>query len=274
MCIIAIYEKAFPTSEQLIDMESMNQDLGGIAWIDGGFVHWKKGISAKEMITMIKKGIVKLPLIVHFRISSSGGHTKDGFLNHPFLCSAKGTNKTEGKSKTLPLVFHNGTWGEWSSHLLKSIQATGDKIPDGKMSDTRAMSYLIAKHGINYSMFFENQKIAIMTPKEIIRFGQWYDLKAENTIVSNTFWQNKNEAWGNFSFGDMQLMSQGKKPTMDKYKPKLSHKVNAGIKQNLPDINTKKSKKRLKEIEDKISSHGVEMLRPKEIFWLRYYLRK
>ena len=148
MCIIAIYEKVFPTSEQLIDMN---------------------------------------------RISSSGGHTKDGFLNHPFLCSAKGTNKTEGKSKTLPLVFHNGTWTEWTNHLLKSIQATGDKIPDGKMSDTRAMSYLIAKHGINYSMFFENQKIAIMTPKEIIRFGQWYDLKDENTIVSNTFWQNKNE---------------------------------------------------------------------------------
>jgi len=265
MCVIACYESNFPESTDLISMESMNPHGGGIAWIDNNKVYWKKGLTAKDIIIMIKKGQVKLPMIIHFRIASIGKINNK--LTHPFRCDISDKNKLEG-STIKPILFHNGTWGDYLDHLRESIHGTNHKIPDGDLSDSRVMAYLVARHGVNYmNLIDEDSKVTIMTPQGIIKFGDWFkegkkgkEFEVSNTYYKQTWKTGYREFEGMDEIDKLQTKLYSKKKELnelegfERYVPKCSRSDNweddSGMDEDTeyPFSVTKKELKRLKRL--------------------------
>lgn len=183
MCVIAVYENNYPEPEDLINMEAMNQHFGGIAWRKDGKIEYRKGINAKEMTILIKEEKIKLPFIVHFRIASIGEVSKE--LNHPFPISENVDNALSGNCDEV--LFHNGTWSDYTKYLSNTCMMKGIKAPNGKISDSRIMAWLSYHYGYNFlgAVIDDNSKVVIFTPSEIIKFGKWHEFKKES--VSNTY---------------------------------------------------------------------------------------
>lgn len=196
MCVIAVYENNYPVAEDLINMESMNQHFGGIAWISDGKIKYRKGINAKEMMIIIKEENIKLPFVVHFRIASIGGITKE--LNHPFPISENVENDLVGEAEAV--LFHNGTWSEYSDYIVKVCITKGIKAPIGQLSDSRTMAWLAHHYGSNFvkSAIDDQSKVIIFTPNGIEKFGKWHEFKKD--LVSNTYFEKPQFSYGSNDF--------------------------------------------------------------------------
>jgi hypothetical protein len=199
MCVIAVYESNYPKAEDLVNMESMNQHLGGIAWIEGGQVHFRKGINAKEIMNTIREKSIKLPFCIHFRIASIG--VVDKKLNHPFPINSDASLELEGVADSV--LFHNGTWSEYGDYLTRVCMLKGIRAPEGLISDSRVMAWLAHHYGPNFvsSAIDSESKVCILTPNGITKFGRWHEFKSEP--VSNTFFDRTTNYFSGFDSSQM-----------------------------------------------------------------------
>lgn len=185
MCVIVAVNTGSerPSRSDLKLMQDENPHGAGIAWIERGFVRFEKDVKADRIVDLAMK--VPTPFVLHFRWRSSGKIC--GELCHPFPLRLENPLALKGKTKR-GVVFHNGTWTDWRANTLAAACATGKPIGDGPMSDTRALAYLatVLGKGVLETMP-PGQRIALVTPAGIVRFGPWTEL-ADGVHVSNTRW--------------------------------------------------------------------------------------
>lgn len=182
MCIAIVVPgiAAFPALEDLRDMEHVNQDGAGIAWIDRKWVRYLKGLTADEVYKFGSK--LTGPRLVHFRMATAGG-TEPG-LCHPFPIAATAPLDLRGKAKAV--MMHNGHWGDFelAAELCQPL-------PPGPWSDTRLMARLLASKGHKWARYLVNRahagKIAVMRSEgNVSLFGHWS--LYQGCHYSNLFW--------------------------------------------------------------------------------------
>lgn len=191
MCVIAFCEDKRPTTDQVQKMWDQNNHGGGVAWREDGHVCWKKGLTLEEMKTLAKE--LPFPFIMHFRIASIGGQKPA--LTHPFAIKDFDQSlELEGKTKG-GVLFHNGHWGEWFTHLLSTSGHFRKKIPIGAYSDSRAMAWLTSFYGQGFLEAL-NEKTISLSPNriDITIGGGW--VKVNDIWYSNDYWdKGTTAAW-------------------------------------------------------------------------------
>jgi hypothetical protein len=181
MCVICIAEKDRPSPGDVDKMWQSNAYGAGVSWTEKGAVHWKKGLTLAEIVAFSQEA--ELPYILHFRIPTAGGN--DALLNHPFEL---GGNPAEKGASKRGVLFHNGHWGEWML-VRATLQASlRGQLPRGPWSDSRLMAY-ISRWGTDWLDDLRTQRVAVMTPTRIDRFGSW----TESTKGSGLWYSN--ESW-------------------------------------------------------------------------------
>lgn len=89
MCIILACEKNNrPTAQVIEDCWRANPDGGGLMWADGSTVHGVKGLMTLDALTTELSYVPDdVPLVIHFRIGTSGG--MDERVTHPYPVSPR-----------------------------------------------------------------------------------------------------------------------------------------------------------------------------------------
>lgn len=175
MCVILVVETVRPTPSMVQACWDANGHGGGVSWQEDGKVKWKKGITDLEKMIDLA-ATLPLPFIQHFRIASVGGvHVE---LTHPFLMNHSASLELEGESETDYVLFHNGSWHEWKTFVLKASFDCKVPLPDGKWSDSRAMAFLGSIYGKNICEMI-NEKIVIMSKDDMQFFwgGGWTEVE-------------------------------------------------------------------------------------------------
>lgn len=193
MCIILIAEDKKPTLKMLKKMEDSNRDGAGMAWRDKktGCVHWVKGLDSKGIYKQIQK--VNLPFVVHFRIATAGGVSKN--LCHPFpVCdSVPCYERGHMMNKRDSVLFQNGHWYSWDVSFKQLNKYY--PLPDGEYSDTRLVAYMIAKFGPKAFDKIHLGKWVLFSGTKLELFGGAWE-EYEGFKVSNTFF-----AWDPVNYG-------------------------------------------------------------------------
>ena len=115
MCIICAKPAGvkFPKDAYIKNMWEGNSDGAGIMWTSNNKVHIKKGFMKykdfKNFLVRLKKryDIDKIPVVMHFRITTHGGTKPEN--THPFPISSKVKNLQALEYCTNLGVAHNGT---------------------------------------------------------------------------------------------------------------------------------------------------------------------
>ena len=213
MCIICAKPSgvAMPSNKIIKNMWEGNSDGAGIMWTSNNKVHIKKGFMKygefKRFINKMKKyyDLTKIPLVMHFRITTHGGTKPQNC--HPFPVTSK-----IKKLQTLELstdlgVAHNGT-------------ITIDNPPE--ISDTMAyiatkMTRMRTKNGA----FYRNEKMRNKIKKEITSKMCFLDNKGDlyfigdfveedGVFYSNTSYLGWKRWWNYGSYGGYGDYGNGK----------------------------------------------------------------
>lgn len=186
MCIGIAAIKKFPSKEFLERSAEQNTHGAGVAWLEDGQVHWKKGIQKLEEVYEYEaKGP---PWLIHFRIATVGG--MNPYLCHPFPVTKSCSLDLEGK--TDQVLIHNGHWALWRDTCIRSLER-GDAVPAGPWSDTRAMAWLSSLYGTGLLELI-NEKVAVMKSNgEVDFFGDgWVNFDEGNIFATyNPFTRGK-----------------------------------------------------------------------------------
>lgn len=158
-----------------------------MAWREDGFVKWEKGLNLEQM--KLKCATLPIPFIAHFRIASCGG--KKDALCHPFPIERNVSLATKGQTKGF-VLFHNGHWAPWKDRVMEAMRFTPWKVPAGKWSDTRALAWYAAHHGLG-ALEFIDEKVAILGPNK-------GDLEIFGTTGSTNGWSLVEEVWASNTF--------------------------------------------------------------------------
>ena len=193
MCVVAIVENARPSEEQVDKMWATNPNGGGVAWREGGLVHWDKGLSLEEMQEYNRN--LPLPYILHFRVPSNNTSTLS-FACHPFPVAADVSPKLKGTIDGF-VLFHNGHWNDWRKKLEDFSCRGGWKLPSGPWSDTRALAWTAFHMGPGMLELID-EKVVIFGPHEddLEIFGTWQRCPADedptkHMLVTNRVWETK-----------------------------------------------------------------------------------
>jgi hypothetical protein len=138
----------------------VNPHGAGVAWRVRGRIHWRKGLSFREVHRLGEEH--RGEFVIHFRWSSVGGV-------HPSLChSFPLTKRAELKDAgtAAAVLFHNGTWSDWED----ALPTIGDLA--GPTSDTRTAAALCAHLGTRPLRRLPG-RWAVMKRSEIELHGDW-----------------------------------------------------------------------------------------------------
>lgn len=172
MCVIMCYKDNYPRLKDLKSAEEINGHGAGIGWIEDGKVKFKKGLTSGQVWKCIKENDIQLPFVIHFRIKSVGDIVSE--LTHPFPISTNVNDDLEGI--TDKLFFHNGTYNKWDDDLLDTCVRQGLKIPDGELSDSKALAFLCAVYGDNYLKLINTQsRFTILSKNGIKVYGSGWE---------------------------------------------------------------------------------------------------
>ena len=202
MCVIINIENGeFPKYQTLKEAEILNSHGGSIAWLENGKINYQKGIKAKKVNELIEKRLkpnkVKTA-IIHFRIASVGNVNKD--LCHPFPISNEVKTDLKIEDSKFDLLFHNGTISNWENMLIESLQKNFGKLPQGELSDSRAIAFLLNRHGTDIIKDSKHNKFSILTKKGIIKFGTW--VKVDKNECSNDYFVKNDYEYNYLGFWD------------------------------------------------------------------------
>ena len=180
MCLIAICDYGRMDSEDIMSANLANSDGIGIAWVKNRKVLWRKGLSLEELNKIYDD--IPLPHILHFRLATEGGTSKE--LCHPFPVT-NGVN-THTKGIADKVLFHNGHWLDWQKVSMNACIESGKRFPVGPMSDTRAIAWLVKLYGEGFLSLVENQKFAVLNHKgKVSKYGEWATVSGVH--LSNTY---------------------------------------------------------------------------------------
>lgn len=215
MCVVLIADK-LPLEEEHVESSFHSNDHGaGVAWREGGRVHWKKGImELGEVQDLIKK--LPLPYVAHFRIASVGGKSKA--LCHPFTIDKDASVEPEGSTKG-EVLFHNGHWGEWRRELKEAASHFKIRLPRGKWSDTRAMAFVTHAYGDGYLDLIEGEKVCVFGPDRIQIFGTWQWDPEAKIWASNGAYKSSYKNWTKVT---------DRRPPVDPQNPGMTGTTGAG----------------------------------------------
>lgn len=188
-----MFEDTYPTFEMLKNAEDTNPHGGGMSWINkDGLVEWIKGkkMSPRNVMKIIKNQKIKLPIIIHYRIATHGAI--NSMLCHPFPLGIEEKNSEHGVSDK-GVLFHNGIWDDYSELAMKLCMSRDVKIPEGDMSDSSIMAWIASNIGLNFLEFTE-EKVTVMTPKGIQKFGEGWT--TVNDIVCSNDHFEPTQFWG------------------------------------------------------------------------------
>lgn len=200
MCLIYAVTKKVPPLAHLQHAEKQNDDGGGMAWVEGGKVHFQKGMEAKDIHIKMKN--LQAPAIIHFRIATDGPVCAE--LTHPFPISKDCPPVVSGTADMV--LAHNGRWTAWRTVLLGHVRDAKIPLPDGPWSDSRAMAFIAAHWGIGYlqlllasssdSTSCEAGRLCFLSPKGLAMHplddwtrmddGGWYQSRPLSPPSSNT----------------------------------------------------------------------------------------
>lgn len=181
MCLLITIEGKWPDKPLLERAAKSNPDGIGVAYpVVGEGVQFYKGLNLEQLMEFYEHFEFGL---VHFRYTTIGPSSKE--LCHPFPIDPKSPNITEGQVSSV--LAHNGHWGEWAEHTMRSLGHA--VLPEGDMSDSRAMAFLVGIHGRGFLNLIEeehysSQKIAVLDNSNLYRYGKWY--RRDGYHLSNT----------------------------------------------------------------------------------------
>lgn len=181
MCVILVCPpKVRPDMATLQACWDANPHGAGMAWRERGEVRWLKTNDVKEIydIAKLKHG----EIVIHFRIASVGGVSDD--LRHPFPVSKRSGLASSGSAKAV--LFQNGTWGGYSE-ALRFAESEGHKIPEGKMSDSRAAAFLCSIYGHDFLKRCGFSRWVFFGAKGTAIYGDF--AKVKGIRYSNTYWR-------------------------------------------------------------------------------------
>lgn len=218
MCVIINIEKGeYPKYQTLKEAEILNAHGGSIAWLQDGKINYQKGITAKKVNSIIEKRLKPNKVqtaIIHFRIASVGKVNKA--LCHPFPISSEVKTDLKVEDSKFDLLFHNGTVSSWESMLIESLQKHEGKLPNGELSDSRAIAFLLNRHGTDIIKDANFNKFSILTKKGIVKFGTW--VKVDNNECSNDYFVKTDyEAQYLGYWSKTETKNEVKKKTKPKY---------------------------------------------------------
>lgn len=150
MCVIYACATEIPPRSELARGAFQNSDGAGLAWVgsqaDGTpIINWQKGLKDESaVLDFISTNNIKLPLTIHFRTASVGGKAPE--LTHPFPLE-DGANLNLSGSTPMGVLFHNGHVANWEDWTLRAVLASGEDVPTGIWSDSRALAYLTQLKG-------------------------------------------------------------------------------------------------------------------------------
>lgn len=178
MCVILVCDTTRPSPDMVMKAWKQNDHGGGIAWRQGGYVHWEKNLTEAQMQKACAE--MPFPFVAHFRIASQGGRGKS--LCHPFEVGKAANSALSGKTKGT-VLFHNGTWTGWRTSMLDACIRANVKVPTGEWSDTRAMALMASIYGDGILEFI-NEKVVLFGPKEYQYFGDGWE-EVDDIVASN-----------------------------------------------------------------------------------------
>lgn len=209
MCVILVCQTERPDQAMVEKAWDFNDQGGGVGWIDGKSVRWKKGLNLEEMQDLCKT--LPLPYIAHFRISSVG--SQHPTLCHPFPIEKDVSTTLEGTTKK-GVLFHNGTWTKWRETTFETLRLKNCEMPEGFWNDTRAIAFHSALYGINVLELID-ERTAVVTPNGVEIFGSGWTKEGE-VIVSNKLFLNQTRNvhhGGHFGTNLRERLNESKKGT-------------------------------------------------------------
>jgi hypothetical protein len=167
MCVILICPpKVRPDLATLEACADANPHGGGIAWREGGLVHYRKVDAPGEVHRLAAKA--KGEVVIHFRIASVGGVQPE--LRHPFPVTSRAGLADHGTAKAV--LFQNGTWGDWRGAVAKAVR-DGHRELVGPMSDARAAAWLVHLYGPAYLDALQPSRWVLFATDETLALGDW-----------------------------------------------------------------------------------------------------
>ena len=215
MCVIIYCKKDGnrPTRKILNKCEKANPHGIGVAYRKQGSDMYSvaKGISMETLVRIMDK--YDGEIAIHFRYATVGGQAKE--LCHPFPTTPKAETWLDYEANAI--LFSNGTWENWKDAYEVNRQILGLRKLDGKMSDTRALAKLVAKHG--KAKFLNSIRdthhkhdyircLVMKTFKPAVMTGKWYE--KNDVYYSNLRWDSRtmipkkySRYWGKASVSDI-----------------------------------------------------------------------
>lgn len=178
MCLVIASPSGKRISDEILeDAARGNRDGAGIAWLEEGQIHYRKGLTVEELKTVLDEHAVGNPWVAHFRIATIGGVKPE--LTHPFVIDEHASIGLEGVADAV--LFQNGTFGNWKDFLLQASASSKVRVPEPPWSDTRAVAFLCHVYGKHILSLLDNHsRFLILDAKEpitrrIMLWGTWED---------------------------------------------------------------------------------------------------
>ena len=194
MCVIIYAPKGKKISKnELKEAYDYNDDGCGMAWIEGGKVHYSKGYTNFEVFyNCMETKITNTTIdrVFHFRITSRG--TTNCYQTHPFLASDdKKDMELLDYTGTTPVLFMNGTITK--QKLYNGLNDTASYIIDN-LSDNKIN--LSSKSTIKKIDKETGSKWAIVETSGVTLVGTFEE--EDGLYFSNTY--HRWSYWTNYSY--------------------------------------------------------------------------
>lgn len=178
MCVAAVIETNPPTHDELAHMESDNPHGGGVAWLSGNAIHFRKGLSAIAIASIAHD--LPTPWLLHFRWATAG--SRAAYNAHPFpLGKSAFRRKLQGSAEAV--LIHNGTWTDYQRHVPPSHRRAD-------VSDTAVAAYVAGMRGEEI-LDDVSWATAVLRARgdrvDVVMRGRWYEHHGNQ--YSNLHWQ-------------------------------------------------------------------------------------
>jgi len=237
MCLITIANNKRPTLKEMEQATQSNGDGIGIAWRESGKVRYLKGIDKPERAFKFCAHL-PMPFVIHYRWASVG--SKAPGLCHPFPLTQNVELTTKGTVQSV--LFHNGHMGHWKENLASLACARNEGLPKGEWSDTRAVTWIVARLGETYLEVMDG-KWVFFSKDKCTMYGQGWDEDGKGDMFhSNLTWKWKQQSHAGYGWQN-QTKGEGCGPTVSSGKL-----LGPGIKSNGFENKSKESRKRSDEV--------------------------
>lgn len=180
MCVaVVVKSKETIPAKYLQAMAEHNPDGGGIAWIDGDQVQYRKGLTWEQINAV--QDLLPRPFLMHFRIATRGGKIPE--LTHPFPVGFQAFSE-DLVGMAPSVIIHNGTWSDYRKYVPKGIN-------ENLVSDTQTAAYVASWNEsildeVKWSNALMIAKSENGKPRIRLR-GNWDEF--EGNLYSNFHWR-------------------------------------------------------------------------------------